>query len=326
MKILVVIEKYLDEIQKVSKELVSKAREIADDNDGEVISLIISDNDEGVDNLFHHGSNKVITVLNNSYKKFDLESYTVVLSKIIKKYNPDAVFIGATPNGRDLAARTTAKLSLGLVADCIDIKFNDGKFNFIRPTFDGKLNSAIYCSTKPEFATVSSKTFKESNIDTSRKGETIDESSIFEKTSGKVSIEEISENSQIVDDIENANIIVACGRGAKTKEDIDKVKEFAKSIGASFAVSRPLVQKGLASDDVQIGITGKTVSPKLYIALGISGAIQHTRGMENSDLIIAVNNNPDAPIFDVAHYSVVGDMYDAIPLLQAKFNKLDKIV
>lgn len=320
MKILVVAERYMGEIQSITNELISKARNLVDENNGEVITLLVSDDVSDAEKLIHLGSDKVITVKLEEYKNFDSKAHKEILSKVIKKYSPDTVFVGATDNGRDLAARVTAKLHLGLTADCIDITYENGKFNFIRPTFDGKLYSGIICSTKPEFATISSKIFKENEPDTNRKGEIIEENDFQVKYSNFVTVKEIKLDEVLSQSIEYADKIVACGKGIESQDNIKIIEEFANSIGASLAVTKPLVQKGWAPQSIQVGSSGKTVRPKLYIALGISGAKNHTSGMDKSDLIIAVNNDKNAPIFDVAHYGIVGDLFEAIPYLKKKLS------
>lgn len=321
MKILVFVEKYQDEIKRVSLELISRAREIADENNQEVISLLISNKTDDARMLISQGADKVIIVKSDEYKNFESISFTNIFKKVIEKYSPDVVFVGATENGRDLAARVTAKMSLGLTADCIDIKFQDDKFHFVRPTFDGKLLSSIYCSTKPEFATVSPRTFSLHELDENRKGEIIEESEFIEKISNGYSIDEITIDETLSQNIEYAEKIVSCGRGIGSQENLKIIGDFAKSIGASLAVTRPLVQKGWANQNIQVGSSGKTVTPKLYIALGISGARHHTAGMNKSEIIIAVNKDENAEIFNTAHFGIVGDLFEALPLLQKKLGK-----
>lgn len=325
MKILVYIDKYDGKITDLSLEVLSKAAALAGELNGKIIALVINPKENEAKQLIACGADTVIKAEEPLLKNFDLFFAVDVLAQTVQKYTPDCVFVGASVNGIDLAARVTARLQLGLIADCTDIIYEDGALKFVRPSFDGKLSSVITCSTTPAFATIAQGTFDKSAPDSSRHGEIISEH-ILVKPQNLITLEDITPNKSMASDLENASIVVACGVGIGSRENMSIVYDLAKSIGAAVAVTRPLVQNGWADKEMQVGVTGKTVSPKLYIALGISGAIQHIKGMENSALIIAVNTDPKAEIFNVAHYGIVGDMFEIVPMLKEKFSKLEKIV
>lgn len=243
------------------------------------------------------------------------ETYTEVLAKLIFERKPEIVLIGATPIGRSLAPRLAARLRTGLTADCTELKIDEAKnLVQIRPAFGGNIMAAIISKRRPQIATVRPRVMKPLPPEGQRKGviEIIENlSTIKPKTKRLDFLKETSSGPGI----EEANIIVSGGRGLKSPEGFRLLEELASLLGGAVGSSRACVDSNWISHLHQVGQTGKTVSPKLYIACGISGAIQHIAGMRTSDCIVAINKDAEAPIFDIATYGIVGDLFDVIPLM-----------
>ena len=237
---------------------------------------------------------------------------------LIEKYHPSIVLYGATNNGRDLAPRVACRLETGLTADCteLDIDEETGLLVSTRPTFGGNLMATILCPDhRPQMSTVRPGVFKKGTPDEGRTGEIVAEDVHIDPAQIRVSlVERVKEVAEAVN-LEEAEIIVSGGRGLKEEKGFDLIRELAGVLGATVGASRAAVDAGWISHVHQVGQTGKTVAPKLYIAVGISGAIQHLAGMSGSDTVVAINKDPDAPIFDVADYAVVGDLYEVVPAL-----------
>lgn len=235
--------------------------------------------------------------------------YTKAIAALAEKYEPSVILIGGSPDGRDLGGRLSAQLGVGLVADCTDVRFegDDDTLTWIRPAYTGKLFVKIQTTTRPQLATISDKIFHGTPADPSRTGEIVKESVDFTGVAPSVTVtgfEPVEKEAEELT-ITTADIVVGAGRGVQTEDGMKAVQAFAQRIGAAFGVSKPLVDKEWAPYEWQIGITGKKIAPKIYIALGISGAIQHKLGIQDAGLIIAVNKDPDAPIFKFAHYGIV---------------------
>ncbi|RLG09034.1 MAG: electron transfer flavoprotein subunit alpha/FixB family protein [Thaumarchaeota archaeon] len=312
--ILVYAEVESERIHPVAFELLGKAREISEKIGGEVWGIILGHEIRDLaPELIQYGADKVFVYDHPTLREFDVIRYKEILVDFVKKFDPEIFLIGATPLGRSLAPRVAAALGTGLTADCIDLRIDEnGDLIQIRPAFTGNILAHIKTKGKPVMATVRYRVMEMPEKDLSRDGEIIEmEIPEIGETGLKVlgKVEERGVN------LAEADIIVAGGRGLKSKEDLKMLKELASLLGGVVGVSRPLVDEGWISKDHQIGFSGNTVKPKLYIACGISGSPQHLAGMRDSETIIAINTDPSAPIFRYADYGVVGDLYEVLPKL-----------
>lgn len=252
-------------------------------------------------------------------------SYAKVLCELIEKYGPSVMLIGATNNGRDIGPRISCRLGTGLTADCtaLDIDDETGNMAWTRPAFGGNLMATIMCPDhRPQLGTVRPGVFKKSEPGEVKDIPVIKEKVEITDAEKRVELlEVINEMAGELVDLENAEIIVSGGRGVGGPEGFAPVRELAEVLGATVGASRAAVDAGWIPHAHQVGQTGKTVGPKIYIACGISGAIQHLAGMSSSDVIIAINKDPDAPIFNVADYGLVGDLKVVLPILTEKIRK-----
>ena len=312
-------------VSPLSAELLGKGRELADARNNTLVGLVVGGGSAAQD-VISYGADAVVVVSNPELAAFDSVLYTKAVEEVAKKYEPSVILIGASNNGRDLGGRLSAAMNLGLVADCIDVRYegDDDTLTWIRPAYTGKLFVKILTTTRPQLATISDKIFRGNGFDDSRSGEIITETVDL---GGLKAVQKVTAFEALPADVtelslEEAEIVVGAGRGVGDEEGMNKVKAFAEAIGAGFGVSKPLVDNGWASHDIQIGITGKKIAPKIYIALGVSGAIQHKLGVQDSDIIIAVNTDPDAPIFQFAHYGIVGDLFEVMPVLEEEIKKM----
>lgn len=311
----------------LSLELLGKGRELADSKGKKLLALLIGPGAaEAAKDVIGYGADAAIVVAETGTTEFHAGIYASIVQQVLAKYEASAMLIGASPNGRDLGGRLSAAMNLGLVADCIDARYegDDDTITFIRPAYTGKLFVKILTTTRPQLATIGERIFKGNAFDAAREGEIITETdvslastAVTQKVTGFETLPPLEENLTI----ENADLVVGAGRGVGDEEGLNKVKEFAKAIGAPLGVSKPLVDNGWMPREAQVGVTGKKIAPKIYIALGISGAIQHQLGLKEAELIIAVNTDPDAPIFKFANYGIVGDLFDAMPILEREFKK-----
>ena len=305
-------------IKNVVLELLGKGRELADRVNEELTVVLAGYNVEQlVSTLFHHGADKVILAEHELLEAYTTDGYATVISSIIAAKKPSIVLYGATPNGRDLAPRVAARLGLGLTADCTGLDIDkENQLVQTRPAFGGNIMASILSPyTRPQMSTVRPNVFKKPKEDKTKEGKT----EIFEVKLKRSSIRtKILEEIHVLDEvinIEEADKLVSVGRGIESKENIKIAQELAEAMGATLSGSRALVDIGWLPHARQVGQSGKTVSPNLYLAFGISGAVQHLVGMKSSDVIVAVNNDPEAPIFKVANLSVIGDILKIIPEL-----------
>lgn len=306
--------------------LLGKGRELADAKHYPLGAVVVGAQAEAIaKTAITYGADGAIVVDNEGVQTFDAATYTQVLATLAAKYMPSVILIGATPNGRDLGGRLSAAMNVGLVADCTDVCYegDDDTLTWLRPAYTGKVFAKIVTKTRPQLATVSDKLYAGNTQDPARTGEIITESVTVTANQPKATIIDVADIAEtaLEKGLDNADIVVGAGRGVGDEEGLEKVRQFAKAIGAGFGVSKPLVDNGWESHDIQIGITGKKIAPKVYIALGISGAIQHKLGIQDAELIIAINKDPDAPIFKFAHYGIVGDLFEALPVLEKGFKK-----
>ncbi len=312
--ILVYAETAGSDIHPISFELLGKAREIADKLNLEVWSVILGYGiGDKASELIYHGADKVYVYDDERLSDLNVIAYKNVLVDLVRETKPEIFLIGATPWGRSLAPRIAAALDTGLTADCIDLQVSeDGKLIQIRPAFTGNILAYIETVSKPIMTTIRYKVMKMPKRDPSRKGEIIVRKPEKIDADGIRFLGKVSERRV---NLADAEVIVAGGRGLKKKEDLKLLEELANLLGGVVGVSRPLVEEGWISKDHQVGFSGNTVKPRLYIACGISGSPQHLAGMRDSNIIIAVNTDPSAPIFRHADYGVVADLYEFIPRL-----------
>lgn len=311
--------------KKVGLELLNPGKDMAEKQGGKLTAIIIGNHvNSAVEAAAQHGADKIIVVEGEEYENYSTDAYTIVMEQLVEKYGPTSMLIGATNNGRDLGPRIACRLKTGLTADCTSLDIDEETKNvaWTRPAFGGNLMATIMCPDhRPQLGTVRPGVFKMPE-QTDAKAEIIREDIHVPASDIRTQILElIKEMDAETVDLEGAQIIVSGGRGVKGSEGFTPIKELAKVLGATVGASRAAVDAGWISHSHQVGQTGKTVGPKLYIACGISGAIQHLAGMSSSDVIIAINKDPDAPIFGVADYGIVGDLFEVLPVLTEEIRK-----
>ncbi len=320
-------EQHEGHVQSVALELIAEGRKLAADLKEDVAAVLLGSGDlkDQAKELIAYGADKVITVSDPHLKSYLTEPYTDVISALVEKYKPEIFLLGATTTGRDLASRIAARIRVGLTADCTALDIDPEKkiIRQTRPAFGGNIMATIISPNyRPQMSTVRPKVFKKLPKDASRKGEIIEEKAAITEKSLRARILEIVKSTEKKVNIAEAEIIVSGGRGIGCAENFKLIQELADTIGGAVGASRATVDAGWISQFHQVGQTGKTVSPKLYVACGISGAIQHLAGMSSSDIVIAINKDPYAPIFNVATYGIVGDVLEVVPALTKKFKEL----
>ncbi len=311
-------EQYKGEVKDVAYELISKGRELANALNTELCAVCIGHNLEGIDLLGQYGADKVYLFDDPLLATFHDDIYTRCLVNLIKEKNPKIVLAGATAQGRAFIPRVASIIETGLTADCtgLDIDEGTGLLLQTRPTFGGNIMATILCRTRrPQMSTVRPHVFKKGAPDPGRIAELIKLSLDGKPTESRVKVLEFVEDVTEKMKVEDAEIIVSGGRGLGKPENFRVIEELAHELGAAVGASRAAVDEGWIPYSHQVGQTGKTVCPKLYIACGISGAVQHLAGMQTSDTIVAINEDPNAPIFEVATYGIVGDLFEIVPML-----------
>lgn len=314
----VFIESDLDGIHPVSIELIGKAHELAKVINHPVYAILIG-NKEKMDQyqkeILAYGVDKVFIYESDEFANFNMERYARCVEDFITKIKPTVVLYGGTSLGRSFAPRIAAHFRTGLTADCtmLGMKENTDLIQ-VRPAFGGNVMAQIVCPNhRPQMSTVRYKIFKKPERVTPFGECVYMDTSNIDKSS-KIKTLEIKVKEKVTD-ISEADVIVACGRAFKNKEDLQMAEELASLLGGVVAVTRPLVEAGWKDAKFQIGLSGRTVAPKLIITLGISGAVQFTAGMSGSEMIVSINENPQASIFDVSHYGIIGDIYKVVPQL-----------
>lgn len=306
------------EISPVVFELATAAQDLSKKLDNcEVNALVISSNFTAQDSLISKGFDNVYVVLDDRLSNYSTEYYTKITIDLINQIKPQIVLIGATTQGRDLAPRISSSLNTGLTADCTNLDINEkGVLAATRPTFGGNLMATILCKNFPQMATVRPKVLKKSDTPIEKDTKFVEIKPEIDEIVPRVKLVEFIKNFQATGKrIDEAEIVVAGGKGLKSPEGFKLLQELANTLGGAVGASRAAVDAGWADHSIQVGQTGKTVTPKLYIACAISGAIQHTVGMSAADKIIAINKDPKAPIFQVADIGIVGDVFEIIPEL-----------
>ena len=317
-------------IQNVALELLGKARELADANNEKVVAILLGKNiKDKAQELIAAGADKVLVVDHDLLATYLTEPYTQAITQIIKEQKPSILLIGATAIGRDLGPRVSARNVTGLTADATKLEISDDEaheFRMTRPAFGGNLMATILCKQhRPQMSTVRPGVMQKMPADPNRKGEVVDYTVQFdEQKINRVKIVKTVKEEKVITDISQAKILVSGGRGVGTKDGFSKLEALAKELKGEVSSSRAMVDAGVMEQSRQVGQTGKTVRPNLYLACGISGAIQHLAGMEESELIIAINKDKFAPIFSVADLGIVGDLHKIVPMLTERLKTMQK--
>jgi len=311
--------------KNVGLEIIGPGKRITEATGEKVIAVLIgNDLDDAVKSAVSYGADQVITVSGDSYAEFSVEGYTFALQQLAEKYKPAAILFGATSNGRELAPRLAARLKTGAAADCTGIEFEDNVIKWTRPVYSGRYLTVVENrEAAPQIGTVRPGIFKRGEPDPSRTAEVISEDVALPADAVRTTlVEKIAEAAEGAVKLEDAEVIVSGGRGLGKPENFSLIKDLADLLGGVVGASRAAVDAGWINHVHQVGQTGKTVGPKLYIACGISGAIQHLAGMSGSDVIIAINRDSDAPIFEIADYGIVGDLKEVLPAFTEAVRKL----
>ncbi|MCK4924172.1 MAG: electron transfer flavoprotein subunit alpha/FixB family protein [Spirochaetes bacterium] len=313
-----------DELKEIGIELLSKGRELADGLNVQLCSILIGSKvKKHADILFEHGADKVYVCDKPSLEHYDTVKYAKVIEDLVEKYKPNIVLYGASTQGRDLAPRIASKLRVGLTADCTDLQIGDYKHTDgnqyknilyqIRPAFGGNIIATIVSPKhRPQMATVREGVMPTPPRQDGRKGEVVIFDPALQNLQNVTQILKREKTEKRVN-LKGAQIIVSGGYGVGSRDGFNIVRELAAVLGAEVGASRAAVDAGFIEKDHQVGQTGTTVRPKLYIACGISGSVQHRAGMDQSAKIVAINNDPNAPILSIAHYGIIGDLLEVIP-------------
>ena len=323
-------------ISNIAYELIGKGKELAKDLGVEVTAVLVGSDVKGLaDQLAEYGADKVIVVDDPELKEYRTEPYTHAIASVIKEFKPEIFLIGATAIGRDLGPRVCARIHTGLTADCTKLDIGDFPMNPVpgretkhnqllmtRPAFGGNTIATIACPDfRPQMATVRPGVMQKAPKEAGKKAVVTEFNPGFTKNNKYVDILEVVKSVVDTVDIMDAKILVSGGRGVGSPENFKILDDLAEAIGGTVSCSRAVVDAGWKPKDLQVGQTGKTVRPNVYFAIGISGAIQHLAGMEESDIIVAINKDESAPIFDVADYGVVGDLNKIVPMLTEKIKE-----
>ena len=321
-----IAEAFDGKLRSVSYELLSRGRKLADDLGDELVSVIIGYrlSEEEFIELIHRGADRVIVISNEQLGDFITETYSNIVCSLVREKHPAIVLAAATINGRTLMPHAAMRLHVGLTADCTGLSIDPKTRELLqtRPAIGGNILATIKSSThRPQMATVRPKSTKQLEKDPSRKGDI--EHIYFREEWIDRRVKKlgvcIDEEENI--NIQEADIVISGGRGMKKGENFALLQRLAKHLNGVVGASRDAVDRGWAKYPQQVGLSGKTVTPKLYVAVGISGSIQHLAGMKTSDIIVAINTNEDATIFQVADFGIVGDLFEVLPLLNRKLSQ-----
>lgn len=322
-----IAEQNQGEIREVSYEILARGRRLADKLGVNLVSVLLgyNVNKDKINELIYRGADKVYLVDAPQLESFIVENYGNVLVDLINEYKPEIIIAGATTSGRTLMPYVAVRVHAGLTADCTDLDIEEGTNNLLqtRPAIGGNILATIKTPNhRPQMATVRVKSTKPAPIDKSRTGEIIKidlKPELIDGRVEKIGFRKIEEESV---NIQDADVIVAGGRGLKKKENFALIRELAKKLGGVVGASRDAVDRGWISYPHQVGLSGKTVSPRLYIAIGISGSVQHLAGIKTAETIVAINNDPDAQIFRVSDFGIVGDLFDVVPVLNERLSNV----
>lgn len=316
-------------LRSVGLELLAPGRELADKTGQVLVAVIIGKNcAKAVKEATAHGADEIIVVDADEYRQYNTDGYVYAMENLVYKYKPATILIGATNNGRDMGPRLSCRLQTGLTADCTGIALDEETKNvaWTRPAFGGNLMATILCPDhRPQIGTVRPGVFKKPDPDYDQVATITNEDiRVPEGVIRTKIVERIEEIGSDSVKLEEAQIIVSGGRGLGKAENFIYVERLAEALGGAVGASRAAVDAGWIAHAHQVGQTGKTVNPRIYIACGISGAIQHVAGMSGSDIIIAINRDPKAPIFDIADYGIVGDLFEVLPALTKELEAVMK--
>ena len=313
--ILVFIEERDCKVKKTSLEALSAARKLADTVQESVTALRIGTGDPSA-NLAQYGADKIVCAQHELLEAYSTEGYCAAVAQAAKKMQPRIILGSASSMGRDLLPRVTARLGVGLAQDCIEARIVDGQqLECVRPMYAGKAYARVRLLMAPAMATLRPNVFTAGDPDAGRSAETETFSPDLDPAQIRASVKETKASAGQKIELTEANIIVSGGRGMKGPENFPMIEQLADALDGAMGASRAAVDAGWIDHQHQVGQTGKTVSPTLYIACGISGAIQHLAGMSSSKYIVAINKDPEAPIFNVADYGIVGDLFEVVPVL-----------
>ncbi|WP_430784930.1 electron transfer flavoprotein subunit alpha/FixB family protein [Virgibacillus flavescens] len=319
-KLLVIGESRDGSLRNVTFESIAAAKKI--DADGEIVGLICGDEDltNQAQEMVYYGADRVITVKHDNLKTYTSEGYGQAVMAVISEVSPSSVIMGHTAIGKDLTPKIASKLETGLISDATDIEMKDGKAVFTRPIYSGKAFEKKMITSGITFATIRPNNIAALDRDESRSGEVTAKD--MEISDIRTVIKEVIRKASEGVDLSEAKVIVAGGRGVKSEEGFKPLQELADVLGGAVGASRGACDAEYCDYSLQIGQTGKVVTPDLYFAVGISGAIQHLAGMSNSKVIVAINKDPEANIFNVADYGIVGDLFEVIPMLIEEIKKI----
>ena len=322
--VMIIAEQRDGDIRKISYELVSEGRRLADSLGQELTALLLGSNiKDKAASLGHYGADKVIVADDPQLEKYTTDGYVSVIAEVVKANDPDILLLGASAQGKDLAGRLSARLGTGLAQDCILFSIEDGKLMANRPIYAGKVYAkTTFSDSRPQMATARPNVMAINDPDESKAAEITDSPVTLDESVIKAKVVDVMKDESGKVDLTEADKIVAGGRGMKGPEGYSVLEELADVIGATVGASRSAVDAGWRSHSDQVGQTGKIVSPNLYIACGISGAIQHLAGMATSKVIVAINKDEDAPIFQKADYGVVDDLFNVVPALTEEAKKI----
>jgi electron transfer flavoprotein alpha subunit len=322
----VFIEQNDGKIQGVSLELLGAGRKLADKLEVPLAGILLGDGVKSLANqVISYGADIVYVIDHPVLKDYRTESYMKGVILLAEKYKPEIFLYGATPNGKDVASAVATDLSTGLTADTtmLDVEIESRLLEASRPAFGGNIMATILCKKhRPQMATVRPKVMKALEQDPARVGKIIEEKMDLKEEEMRTKVLKIVNDVTKTASLADAHVIVCGGKGMGDYQNFQLLHELAETIGATVGATRDVVEAGWMPHSLQVGQTGETVTPKIYFAIGISGAIQHVVGMKNSELIIAINKDPKAPIFDVATYGIVGDALDIVPKLTEQFRKI----
>jgi electron transfer flavoprotein alpha subunit len=299
--------------RRSSLEVVSEARRLADNLGGAVTTVVVGTGATRVaPELGRYGADKVVAFEDPALGAYATEPYARALAQVVAEEKPVVVLVPFTSTGRDLAPRVAARVAAGLVSDCVALEVKEGRLVARRPVYAGKAYATVTWSGDPQMATLRANVFKLGTPDDTRKAEVV---SGRVDASARARVVSVKATAEAKVELTEAQVVVSGGRGLKGPENFHLVQELAEAMGAAVGASRAVVDAGWVDHQMQVGQTGKTVSPTLYVACGISGAIQHLAGMSSSKIIVAINRDADAPIFKVANYGIVGDVFEVLPRL-----------
>ncbi|MGX7380976.1 electron transfer flavoprotein subunit alpha/FixB family protein [Bacillus sp. ESY92] len=319
-KVVVLGESRDGKLRNVTFEAIAAAHEVADG--GEVIGVLIGDHvKDQADELLYYGADHVMIVEHPHLSYYTSDGFAQALQAILDQVNPDAVLFGHTSIGKDLSPKIAARLQTGLISDAIDVSVTCEHLVFTRPIYSGKAFEKVISTDRLLLATIRPNNVAPLERDASRSGEVTPVSVDIQNL--RTIVKEVIKKTSEGVDLSEAKVIVAGGRGVKSKEGFEPLKELAQTLGAAVGASRGACDADYCDYALQIGQTGKVVTPDLYIACGISGAIQHLAGMSNSKVIVAINKDPEAEIFKIADYGIVGDLFEVVPLLNEELKNMN---